>query len=85
MALLQILDLSLFIDELTLEVVDLLLGDDPVIVDFLPLLLEEGHQFLLLFYHLFQLPQLLSHLELVFFGLGVLDLLGLVDGLFLLL
>lgn len=61
MVLLQVLDLSLLVDELALLILKLLLGDDPIVVDALPLLLEVGEQLLLLLVGALQLPQLLPH------------------------
>lgn len=57
----KILDLSFFICELTFFILKLFLRDDPIIVDFLSLLLEVVHQFLLLFVDFLQVSQLFSH------------------------
>lgn len=57
----QIFDLSFLVDELALLVLHFLLGNDPVIINLLPLLLEVGQQLLLLVVGLLQLPQLLPH------------------------
>lgn len=60
----EILDFSLLVDEFALLVLQLLLGDDPVVVDSLPLLLEVRQQLLLLLVGLLQLPQFLPHRQL---------------------
>lgn len=57
----QIFDFALLIDEFALLVLQLLLGDDPVVVDALTLLLEVGQQFLLLLIGPLQLAELLAH------------------------
>lgn len=46
--LLEVLDLSLLVDQLALLILEFLLRDDPVVVYALPLLLEVGQQLLLL-------------------------------------
>ena len=53
--------LALLIDELALFILKFFLGDDPVIVDTLSLLLEIGQQFLLLLIGFFEVSELLSH------------------------
>lgn len=64
MVLPQVLDFALLIDEFALLILQLLLGDDPVVVDALTLLLEVGQQFLLLLIGPLQLAELLAHGEL---------------------
>jgi hypothetical protein len=60
----KILNFSLLVDEFALLILQLLLGDDPVVVDSLPLLLEVRQQLLLLLVGLLQLPQFLPHRQL---------------------
>lgn len=60
----EVLDFALLIDEFALLVLQLLLGDDPVVVDAFALLLEVGQQFLLLLVGPLQLAELLAHGEL---------------------
>lgn len=57
----EILYLALLIDKLALFILKFFLGDDPVIVDTLSLLLEIGQQFLLLLIGFFEVSELLSH------------------------
>lgn len=64
MVLLEILDFPLFVDELTLLILEFLFGDDPVVVDPLALLLEVGQHLLLLLVVLLQLAQFLPHRKL---------------------
>ena len=59
--LLKVLDLPLLVDELALAILHLLLPDNPVVVDTLPLLLEVSQQLLLLLIGFLQLAELLSH------------------------
>lgn len=61
MVLFEVLDLPLLVDELALPVLQLLLADDPVVIDALPLLLEVCQQLLLLLVGPFQLAELLTH------------------------
>lgn len=61
MILLEVFYLPLFIDELAFLILEFLLGDDPVVVDAFPFLLEVGQQFLLLLVGALQLPQFLAH------------------------
>lgn len=60
----EILYLALLIDKLALFILKFFLGDDPVIVDTLSLLLEIGQQFLLLLIGFFEVSELLSHWKL---------------------
>ena len=61
MVLLQILDLSLFVDQLAFLVLELFLGDNPVVVDTFSLLLEVGQKFLLLLVGLIEFSQFFPH------------------------
>jgi len=61
MVLLEVLNLPLLVDELTLAVLHLLLANNPVVVDAFPLLLEVRQQLLLLLISPFQLAELLAH------------------------
>lgn len=83
MILLQVLNLPFLVDKLALAIFHILLGDDPVVVDFLSLLLEEGHQFFLFLHRLLQLAKLLADGELVLLRLRILNVLGLVDSILL--
>lgn len=58
---LEVFNFALFVNELALLVLQLLLADDPVVVDALTLLLEVRQQLLLLLVGLLQLAQLFSH------------------------
>lgn len=64
MILFQILDLPLLVDQLTLLVFKLFLGDDPVVVYPLTLLLEICQELLLLLESLLQVTQLFAHRQL---------------------
>lgn len=45
----QVLDLALFVDELALAVIELLLGNDPVVINFFAFLLVLREKALLIF------------------------------------
>ncbi len=61
MVLLEVLDLSLLVDQFALAVFQLLLPDDPVVVDAFSLLLEVSQKLLLLFIGLLEFAELLAH------------------------
>ena len=61
MVLFEIFDLSLFVYQLTLFVLQLFFSNNPVVVDSLTLLLEVSKQLLLLLVCFLKLSQLFSH------------------------
>ena len=86
----KILDLSLFVNQLALLILELFLSNNPIIVDSLSLFLEVSQQFLLFLVSFFELTQLFSHWKLQslksyfkFFGLCVFYILSLIDTLLL--